>query len=446
MPRLALAYLRDRALLSGLNVLLLGLAVAMLVILLSFSTQLSERFQRDAAGIDLVVGAKGSPLQLILSSVYHVDTPTGNIPLASIELLRRDPTVARVIPLALGDNFRGFRIVGTEEAYTELYDAELAQGRMFGDHAEAVLGAEVARSTGAQVGQQFVGSHGLAEEGGGEHEAHPFETVGILAPTGTVIDRLILVSVESVWDVHGITHDDEHADEDHADHDESEHAEHEADHEHEAEHDADHEHDAEHEQEEEGANAATLERPAGLDPEVTALLVTYRSAAGAVRLPGMINRQTDMQAAVPAVETTRLLSMLGVGIEGARLFGWLLALVGGLSIFVALLNAASAREGDLALLRMMGANRPSIFGTIITEGVIIAAAGAVFGIIIGHGALALAASAFDPVREMGLDPLRFETAELTIVVAVIGIGVVAAIVPALRIFRTDLSETLARTA
>jgi putative ABC transport system permease protein len=110
---LALAYLRDRALTTWLNIVLLALAVATLVILLLVSTQIGERFERDARGVDLVVGAKGSPLQLILSSVYHVDMPTGNIPLESVELLRRNRSVAEVIPLALGDSFRGYRIVGT---------------------------------------------------------------------------------------------------------------------------------------------------------------------------------------------------------------------------------------------------------------------------------------------------------------------------------------------
>jgi putative ABC transport system permease protein len=131
MLSLALAYLRDRSLTTALNILLLGLAVATLVILLLFSSQLGQRLERDSQGIDLVVGAKGSPLQLILSSIYQIDTPTGNIPLSSIEMLRKQPTVAKVIPLAMGDSFRGFRIVGTEQSFLDLRSAKIAQGRMF---------------------------------------------------------------------------------------------------------------------------------------------------------------------------------------------------------------------------------------------------------------------------------------------------------------------------
>jgi putative ABC transport system permease protein len=431
MPGLAIAYMRDRPWTTALNILLLAFAVAALVILLNFSSQLGERFERDARGVDLVVGAKGSPLQLILSSIYHVDTPTGNIPLGSVDLLRRDPAVAQVIPLALGDNFRGFRIVGTEPAYLRLYDASLAQGRAFRSDGEAVLGADVARQTGATLGQRFVGSHGLADEGASAHDEHPFTTVGILGRTGSVIDRLILVSVPSVWDVHGIEHHEEA---------------HDAEAVHEDLHGAEAAHEEDHAEPEGAEHEAGHAAPAqiGLEPEVTALLVRYRNASGAIRIPGLVNRQTSLQAAVPAIETTRLLSLLGFGIDAARLFAWLIALIGGLSIFVTLLNAASAREGDLALLRVMGASRTGVFGTILLEGILTAAAGALIGVTLGHVALAAARGAFERLAEAGLQPFRFDPAEIGIVAFVLALGAFAALIPAVRVFRTDLARTLAR--
>lgn len=424
MLGLAFAYMRDRRLATGLNVLLLALAVATLTILLLASSQLADRLERNAQGIDLVVGAKGSPLQLILSSIYQMDQPTGNIPLTSIEMLRRDPAVAQVVPLALGDNFRGYRIVGTEPSYLGLYQAEIGTGRMFAADGEAVMGAEVAAKLGAGLGQKFVGSHGLGDgAGAGEHHAHPFTTVGVLKPTGTVIDRLILTSVETVWDVHGIAHDEhghgEDAREDHAGHSHG---------------DADHDHEA----------SAPAAGRGELAPEVTALLVRYRNAAGAIRIPSMINRQTDMQAAVPAVETTRLLSLLGVGIDGARLFAWLLAAVGGLSIFVTLLGSASAREGDLALLRVMGASRARVFGTVMAEGLVTALVSGILGLVIGHALLAGAVRSFAALGELGLRPWQPHPGELVILGAAIVIGAAAALIPALRVFRIDLAATLAK--
>jgi putative ABC transport system permease protein len=337
---LSVAYLRDRALNTALNILILALAVATLVILALFSAQLGGRFQRDAQGIDLVVGAKGSPLQLILSAIYQVDAPTGNVPLDTLELLRRDPTVEKAIPLALGDNFRGFRIVGTEPSYPRHYRAELGEGAMFAKPYEAVIGADVVRRTGARVGQRFVGSHGLA---GGEkahqHEETPFIVVGVLKPTGAVVDRLILTSVDSVWDVHGIDHEREQQDEGaHQDHGAA-HAEH-------GEHGHDHD--------EVAHDHAALDpgaREAALDPEITAVLVSYRSPLAAVRLPNFINRQTNLQAAAPAVEIARLMSLVGVGLDAIRAFAVLLMATGGLSIFAALYAALRQRQGghgDLA--------------------------------------------------------------------------------------------------
>lgn len=421
---LSFAYLKDRGLNTALNIALLALAVATLVILLLFARQLETRFDRDAQGIDLVVGAKGSPLQLILSSIYQADVPTGNIPLSSVETLRREPTVAAVIPLAQGDNFRGFRIVGTEHAYPQHYGAALAEGRLWEKTGEVVIGADVAAALGMRVGQRFIGSHGMsADELAQGHDQVPFIVTGILKPSGSVIDRLILTSIETVWDVHGIAHDE-------ADHDEEGHDG--ADHD-QAGHD-------DHENEEEGEGAGA--RAGGMEAEVTALLVSYASPLAAVQLPGFINRQTNLQAAVPAVEITRLLALVGLGLDAVRALAVLLMLTAGLSIFVALYTALRQREGDMAMLRVIGASRASIFGQMIFEGLALAAAGALLGLALGHGVIALAAANIRQLAELGLDATRFEAGELWIVGGALAIGVAAALLPALRVFRADIADTL----
>jgi putative ABC transport system permease protein len=444
---LSFAYLRDRGLNTVLNIVLLALAVATLVILLLFARQLEDRFSRDAAGIDLVVGAKGSPLQLILSSIYHADVPTGNIPLASVETLRRERTVAKVIPLALGDNFRGYRIVGTEAAYPAHYGAKLADGRLWGAPSEVVIGHEVARTLGMAVGQRFVGSHGLSgDEQASGHDETPFMVVGRMEPTGTVLDRLILTSVESVWDVHGIEHGDEDHDHDEAgcttgvphDHD----CDGKPDHGPGAEAGHDGEDHAAHEGHEgEGAGAGA--RAGAMAPEVTALLVSYASPLAAVQLPSFINRQTNLQAAVPAVEISRLLALVGLGLDAVRALALLLMLTAGLSIFVALYTALRQREADMAMLRVIGASRGSIFGQMLFEGVALAAAGAALGVLLGHGVIALAARTVRQLGELGLDAWRFELAEVWIVLGALAIGAGAALLPAWRVFRADIADTLA---
>jgi putative ABC transport system permease protein len=419
MIGLALAYLRDRGLVTAFNILLIALGVASLAVLLLVSSQVERRFSRDSAGIDLVVGAKGSPLQLILSSVYHVDVPTGNVPATSLSLLRADPGVARAIPLALGDSFRGARIVGTEPAFTDIHGATLAQGRMFAKTGEVVVGAEAARTTGLTLGQRFVGTHGTGTDGH-SHDNFAFIVVGILAPTGTVTDRLLLTTIDSVWAMHGI--EAPHAEDKHN------HAPGEA-------------HDHDHTDEPAGA---ILDPRGGPAPDITAILVTYRNAMAAMRLPGAINRETALQAASPATETARLLSLFGAAFDGARLFAWLVALTGLASVFVILLAAASAREGDMALLRVMGASRTQASGTVLMEGLVIATLGAAIGLVAAHALLALGAALFPTLRAVGVGPALFHPGELGIAAAVLGLGVVAALIPAAKVYRTDLAETLAR--
>ena len=314
--------------------------------------------------------------------------------------------------MAQGDNFRGFRIVGSEPAYIDLYDGRLASGRLWSTPFETVMGAEAARRTGAKVGQRFIGSHGLADDDGGhEHDHTPFVVTGVLAPTATVLDRLILTSVESVWDVHGIFH-------------------------HEVE-DADHHHDPA-----ETASGNASLRQETPSPEVTALLITYRSPLAAVRLPKFINSQTQLQAAAPAVEITRLMSLVGVGLDAARGFALLLVLTSGLSIFVALYTALRQREGDLAMLRVLGASPAAIFGQVLLEGLILAAAGVILGLALGHGAIGLAAHLFAQLRDMGLTAATFEITELYIALGALFLGVVAAAIPAARVFGVDIVETL----
>ena len=387
---LALAYLRQQALGTVLTLLLLTLGVGSIVAVLLIGEELERRLTRDLAGIDLVVGAKGSPLQLILSSVYHLDVPTGNIARAEADKIARHPLVKAAIPLALGDSAGGFRIVGTTPAYVAHYGGALANGRLWEDEMEAVLGADAAERLGVALGGEFTGSHGLAGGGHG-HEEHPYRVVGLLARTGTVLDRLVLTSLESVWHVH--------------------------------------------------------ERPAGqaqASEEVTALLLQYRSPLAAVQLPRLINQQTALQAASPAVESARLFNLLGFGLAIFRGFALLLIATAALGMFLALYNALKERQYDLAVMRALGASRGRIFSLVLLEGLLLASAGAVLGLLAGHlGAEALAAwlrrSQQLPVTG-GLVLWR----ELLPAALALGAGALAALPPAFRAYRLDIAQVLAR--
>ena len=190
-----------------LTILLTAFGVSIGIILIQFENHINDRLEKDGKGIDIVVGAKGSPLQIVLSSIYHIDIPTGNIPYETVNKLSNDPQIKKIIPLALGDNWKGFRIVGTNYDYLKHYRSEIKEGRKWNKKFEAVAGASV----DTELYDTFLGSHGLTENDN-THNHHKYKVVGILAKTGTVIDRLLLTSLNSVMDIHNLKNIDENLD------------------------------------------------------------------------------------------------------------------------------------------------------------------------------------------------------------------------------------------
>ncbi|SDG67579.1 FtsX-like permease family protein [Janthinobacterium sp. YR213] len=392
---LAWRALRHKPLASSLNLLLVAIGIAMMTFILGVSSQLEEHAERDAQGIDLVVGAKGSPLQLILSSVYHADIPTGNIPDSALAALAAQPLVKSAIPLALGDNFHGFRIVGSTTALLDHYGAHLAQGKLFTQAMQAVFGARAARETGATLGASFAGSHGLAA-GGEVHEHAPYTVTGILAPTGTVLDRLILTPVASVWQVHETDPDEQPA-----------------------------------------VPAAAPER------ELTAVLVQYASPLAAISLPRWVNSQARLQAAQPAFEAARLFNLLGVGIDVLRAIAAGVLLVAALSLFVALYGALEERKTDLAILRTLGASPAKLLRLLLAQGLLLSLTGAALGWLLGHAAVGLLGW-LASMQELNLQAWRIVPGEAWLPVIAVAVGLLAAAIPAARAYRTDIASTLAR--
>jgi putative ABC transport system permease protein len=396
---LAWRYLWARPLAAALNLLLMTLGLASMSFVLLASDQLDRAFTRDLAGIDVVVGAKGSPMQLILAGVFHLDVPPGNIPLAEVQALARHPQVAQVIPLSLGDSFRGFRIVGTTPAYLAHYEATLAQGGLWGAPMQAVLGAQVALNAGLKTGDRFAGSHGLAG-GGDAHGATPYTVAGLLAPCGCVLDRLVLTATESVWQVHESMHGDPHT------------------------LDAD--------------DRAALEA----EREVTVALIRYRTPLAAVTFPRWVNSSTSMQAAAPAVEITRLLGMVGVGTRVLQGFGAALLLTAGLSVFIALWSAVRERRADLAMLRMLGAPPWKVGALLLCEALWLAVLASVLGLLAGHGLTAVASWWLQADQSVAINAWQWVPAEAWVPLVAVSVAALSALLPVLSAYRVDVAQLL----
>lgn len=395
--QLSFRSLRAKPAATAVSLLLLTLGVAIISLLFMLNQQLEEKFQKNISGIDMVVGAKGSPLQLILSAVFQIDYPTGNIPLDQAKALQRNRFVARAIPLAYGDSYRGFRIVGSDKEYLDLYEASLAQGAVWEAPFEVVLGAQVAEATGLSVGDEFYSAHGMVA-GAEEHDEHPLRVTGILAPSASVLDGLILTAVESIWAVHA--------------------------------------------HEEEPLVAEGEDKVTDEEREITAMLVKFRNPMGMVMLPRQINERTNMQAAMPAVEINRLFSLLGIGLDLLKAIAFAIIIIAALSFFLSLYNSLRERKYELALMRSMGASRFKIFSLLLLEGILLSIAGYVLGLLLGHAGLALLSQYAGSSYGYRFDYWRLVEGEWQLGLAVLLIGLLAGLLPAIKAVRTPISDTL----
>ena len=305
--------------------MIVGITVITVSILVNQITK--ETFSKNNPGLDAVVGAKGSPLQLVLSSIHHVDIPTGNISYQNAQKIIRHPAIKSAIPISLGDNFQNFRIVGTNKKFLKLYNANLISGTVWSKPMQAVIGYNVSQITKLKLNKFFVGSHGLIDTGD-IHAEQPYKVVGVLNKTGTILDNLILTSLESVWSLHT------------------------------------------------DVNKNKL--------EITSLLLKYKNKTSSFSFPRLINKGTNMQAASPSFEISKLLKLTGNAHRVVDYLSVLIILLSFIGILFTLLNNINERKYDLAILRTLGFSRWKLFSIILSEGMIISIVGSTIGLIFGY--------------------------------------------------------------
>ena len=429
--KLAYKNIVDKPLNLLLSIILFALGVGLINFLLLFNHQLKEKFEANLAEIDLVLGAKGSPLQLILCNMYHIDNPTGNIAIKDAKPFfnPKHPVIASAVPLSLGDNYKSYRIVGTVPSFLDLYEASLEEGKLWGPPMEVVIGKMVAENTGLKIGDTFLSSHGFTDDEDLAHDHVKFKVVGILKSTGSVIDQLILTQTATIWQVHDHgeaapveeTDSTESSEEDHSDHD---HAE------------GEHQHDH--------GNGSLEDLLTHEDEFITSILIKYRSKTSiqALNMPRMINENTNLQAASPAYEINKLIDLVGVGTDGVKAIDYLIAFVSALSIFISLYRAMKERKYELALMRVMGGSRTKIFVLILLEGIFLAVIGWAIGNILSHVGMEVMAKYMQADFRYSFTGKIWLQDELWLLAASILIGIISALIPAISAARKDVNEVL----
>lgn len=404
--KLSIKNIISKPLNSILSLALLILGIGIISLLLQLNSLIKTQMDNNLKGIDMVVGAKGSPLQLILSAVYHIDSPTGNISVEDAEEIKNNRMVGSSIDLLYGDNYKGYRIVGTEDKFLDLYNAKIKDGKKWNAPFEVVVGAKIYSKLNINLDDELISSHGLRETG----EAHvnqPFKVVGLLEPSNSVVDQLIITSPQSIWDLHD-EHD--HDDEDHEEHHDEDHEEHE------------HDHD---------------------DKEITAMLIKFKSPMNIIQFPRQINENTNLQAAVPSYEISRLFKLFGFGIETLTYLAYLIILVSGFSLFINLFNSMRERKYEMALIRTLGASRSQLSVMVIFESLILTISGFLLGLLVSRLGVMFVSSLMEESLNYSLSSLYILNEEFWLLGLSILIGLISSLIPAIQVYKMNISEILA---
>jgi len=386
----ALKYLRGRLVATTLTAVSIALGVSLVVASVLLARGIKDGFIAGATDYNLVVGAKGSPTQLVLGVVFRMDLATPNIEDTIYQSLHQDPRVETAVPIGVGDAFRGFRYVATNSAYFAAFPWRrktfaLAAGKFFADDPpsepayEAVLGAEAARSTGLQIGDRFYEGEEMAE--------YPLTVVGILRPTHSADDRAIFFSLPSYWGMNEVA------------------------------------------------------RGMAVKP-LTAVLIRPKRMSDLPSLNRELNISADTQAVLPSAVLLTIFNMMAVAENVLKMILAIVGIIVLLYVFVAMYSATMERRREIATMRALGARRATVFGIILAESAGLATVGGVVGLLAGHAIAYLAGLV---LGQSGLvtNPFLFNPFEPVVLVSVILLGTLAGLLPAVLAYRTEVAENLA---
>lgn len=330
---LALASLRNRAAIVALTAVTLALSTMLFVGVEKISSGTRASFEATLSGTDLIVGARSASVNLLLASVFRIGDPPANISAQTAQAIAALPEIAWSVPLSLGDNHRGFRVLGTDAAYFEHYRygaqerLALAAGRIFASETEIVLGADVARQLGYGLKAELELTHGLGQVGISDHTDHPFEVIGVLAPTGTPVDQTVHVSLGAIAAIHG-----------------------------------------------DGEQSAS----------VSALLIGLENQTSVLRTKHLIDTWSDeaLLAILPGQALGELWAVTGLAERALKAISGFVIVVGLMSALTSLLTGLNARRREVAVLRAVGARPAQVGLLLVLETALIGFAGAITGIVL----------------------------------------------------------------
>jgi putative ABC transport system permease protein len=373
--QIAWAHLKHRSWATAIVWTTMALALASIIVMLLFSQQYERRLKKDVRGIDLVFAKTGNAAAITRQSILHIDPPVSQMTLSDVDAVRTNPIISWSVPLYIADHYRGYRIIGTEQKFSFLYKAELEPGGNFwGTPFDAVIGSDVAKRAGLDIGDSLKATHGFTPDGKVHSSDYEYVVTGILQPTGGVIDRLILTSMQSLWTTHG-------------------------------------------------------------DQHVSALIVRSKDKSA---LNVLAQQQAHLTSAAPAPVAAAIFEGYRDLFKILYTIALLLVIASILAIYLTLQRDVAARSSDLGMLRVMGATPKRLFSQIFMESVILAFVGTLLGFLTGHLAMAAIARFLPPAHGAGLSGLAYTWPEILLLLSSLIFGLLAGVYPAKLAYHTRI--------
>lgn len=394
----------------------IAISVILIIAVENITKQLNSNIVKNASYYDVIVGAPGSETQLILNTIFYYDNPIANIDISYYEDLQKDIKVKSVVPIGMGDNYSGYRIIGTSADFFEDTNSyRFALGNVFSKEGDAVLGSTVAKVTGLKIGDKFVSSHGLSEAGesGHSHNDFQYKVVGILAQTKTPNDTVIFTDIKNLWEVHGLHHDEE-------------------------------EHD--HEEAEEPMASSShgtsnvLESSADSSKLITALLIRSKGLSEQFMLLNELKNDGNIQAINPTATLRKLLNTLDIGSVIVKIVAYIAVILSIIMLFTTMLSSSLEKLKDISILRALGANRKTVFQIILLETLVIAVIGAVLGFVIAHLAIGILGNYTASTYGLAASAWYVAPGEWIAVVATMFLSFIAGIIPGMMAYKVDATK------